>query len=299
MQPLAHSFTSPLRYPGGKGMLAKFIKLVLSQNDLLNGEYVEVYAGGAGIAWPLLFEEYVQHVTINDRNRSVFAFWQAVLCETEPMCKLIRDTRVTIEERNRQKAIQLDSTNHSTLELGFSTFFLNRTNWSGILKGGVIGGKAQNGKWKLDARFNKPDLIARIQRIARYRKRITICNYDASVFIKKVLPNIPKRTLVYLDPPYYVKGEGLYEHHYTHDDHVRIANLVGKHIKQPWIVSYDAAEEIIEVYGQYRSIRYDLNYRAQERYAGSEIMFFSKKLIVPNIAHPARLQATNAREQLL
>ena len=267
-------------------MLANFVKLLLSQNRLFDGDYAEVYAGGAGVAWPLLFEEHVQTVHINDFNRSIFAFWHSVIYETENLCKLILDTPISMKEWTRQRSIQKNPGKFSLLELGFSAFFLNRTNRSGIIRGGVIGGKNQTGEWKLDARFNKEDLIARISRIARYSMRIKIYNMDAADFLKKVLPKLPRKTLVYLDPPYYGRGEDLYENYYLHDDHVRISKLIGP-IKNPWIVSYDSAPEIIKLYKSFRKIQYDINYSAQMRYAGSEIMFFSNDLVLPKVNHPA------------
>jgi len=290
MRLLPHSFSSPLRYPGGKGMLANFAKLMMSTNNLLDGHYVEVYAGGAGIALSLLFEEYVQNIHINDFDRAVYAFWKSVLTHTDDLCKLIKDTDVTIEEWHRQKEIQRAQKDYSEVELGFSTFFLNRTNRSGILTGGVIGGKEQKGEWKIDARFNKTDLLTRIHRIARYASRINVYNEDASDFIKCILPKLPKKTLVYLDPPYYIKGIGLYENHYCHEDHVQISILVTTRIKQPWIVSYDNTRQITALYKGYKHIKYGLSYSAQERYAGSEIMFFSDSLIVPAVKNPAHIK---------
>lgn len=277
--------------------MSNFIKGVLADNGLLDGDYAEVYAGGAAIAWPLLFEEYVHHVHINDLNASVFAFWRSVLEHTEGLCRLIRDTRVTMREWRRQKAVQANPHNHSVLELAFSTFYLNRTNRSGILKGGVIGGKAQNGGWKLDARYNKPDLIARIERIARYRERISVYNDDAARFIGNTLPKLPRRTLVYLDPPYYGRGAGLYENHYEHNDHVDIARLISSSDREFWIVSYDAAPEISQLYKNYRSVRYDLSYSAQKRYSGSEMIFFSDKIRLGHTAHPIRVADVIAPQQ--
>jgi DNA adenine methylase len=288
-----HNFTSPLRYPGGKGMLANFARLVLIANGLLDGDYVEVYAGGASIAWTLLFEEYVRNVHINDISRPIYAFWKSVLDHTEDLCKLLRDTPVTIEERERQKNIQLNPLNHTLLELGFSTFYLNRTNRSGILSGGVIGGKAQSGKWKLDARFNKADLMARIERIARYSSRVRLYNADAIEFIGNSLPGIQKNSLIYLDPPYYSKGEGLYENYYKPDDHRKIAAAIAN-IKQSWIVSYDNAPSIRELYLKYRSMQYDLRYSAQVRYAGSEVMFFSSDLTIPEVENPSHINLKTA-----
>ena len=284
-------FNTPLRYPGGKGKLTEFIKRIVVDNELLDGCYAEPYAGGAAIALSLLFQDYIAEAHINDLNLSVYAFWSSVLNRSDALCRMIEDVDVSMDEWHVQKQIQADPTQVSLLELGFSTFFLNRTNRSGIIKGGVIGGKNQEGKWKLDARFNKPNLISRIQKIARYRSRITLHNLDARDFIGKIVPNLPMRTLVYLDPPYYVKGEGLYQNFYRHDDHVEIAKLVREKISCPWVVSYDAAPEIKSLYKRSPHIEYGLNYSAQERYQGAEFMFFSKTLCIPDVANPAGLKA--------
>ncbi len=288
----AYRFTSPLRYPGGKGMLANFAKLLISLNEINGGEYVEIYAGGAGIAWALLFDGYVKRVHINDISKPIYAFWKSVTSYTDEICQLIYDTPVTIEERSRQKTIQSKPKEHSVLELGFSTFFLNRTNRSGILKGGVIGGNAQIGEWKLDARFNKIDLIARIKKIASYSSKIKLYNKDASVFMTSYLPKISQHSLVYLDPPYYAKGNSLYENYYSNEDHAIVANLVSK-ITQPWVVSYDNVVPISKLYKKYHSIEYKLSYSAQDKYAGSEIIFFSKNLTIPKVENPARVKLSN------
>lgn len=284
-------FNTPLRYPGGKGKLTGFIKMIFEHNDLLDGHYVEPYAGGAGIALNLLTLGYASCIHLNDLNPAVFAFWHSAINQSEELCKAIHDVEVTMEEWHRQKAILNDPTNHSPLEVGFSTFFLNRTNRSGIIWGGAIGGKNQDGPWKLDARFNKDDLIRRLERIALYRSRIRLYNLDAAELIKTVLPTLPSKTLIYLDPPYYVKGRGLYENHYLHDDHVSIAKLVKKHLTHNWIVSYDHTPEIIDMYKGCPTITYGINYSAQDRYKGSEAMFFSKGLVIPDVKNPANLKA--------
>jgi DNA adenine methylase len=284
-------FTTPLRYPGGKGKLTDFIKLAFEQNELLDGHYVEPYAGGAGIALNLLLHGYASCIHLNDLNQSVYAFWYSVLHHHEDLCQMIRKADVTMAEWYRQKAVQRAQDKHSLLELGFSTFFLNRTNRSGIIWAGVIGGKEQSGDWKLDARFNKDDLIRRIETIALYRSRIQLYNLDAGELIATVLPCLPAQTLVYLDPPYFVKGQGLYENHYKPEDHLEIATMVMEEIDLPWIVSYDHAPEIVEMYAGCRSIQYGINYSAQDKYKGAEVMFFSDDLVIPDVANPAKLNA--------
>jgi len=285
-------FYSPLRYPGGKGKLAEYVKAVIRENGLADGDYVEPYAGGAAVAMELLLHDYVSRVHINDLNSSIHAFWHSVLNETDALCALIEQTAVNMDEWYQQKAIQSHADRHSLLELGFSTFFLNRCNRSGIIKGGIIGGKGQTGKWKLDARYNKVDLIRRIANIARHRRRISLYNLDAADLVIKVLPNLPAKTLIYLDPPYYVKGEGLYDSFYSHDDHVLISKLVASKItKQRWIVSYDDAAQIAEMYAAYRSMTYRLSYSAQERVKGAEIIFFSDNLVIPRVPDSCPMHA--------
>ena len=287
---------TPLRYPGGKGRLTDFIKLVFEQNSLLDGHYIEPYAGGAGIAVNLLLLEYASTIHLNDIDKSIFAFWHSVLNSTNDLCKMICDVRVNMTEWRRQKAIQRDRNNRGLLELGFSTFFLNRTNRSGIITGGVIGGKNQDGPWKLDARFTKKELCRRIEKIAFYRSRIRLYNLDATALITDVLPSLPEKSLVYLDPPYYFKANDLYQNHYTHDDHVAIAKLVKTKIKVPWIVSYDNTPEVTTLYRSFPSITYGMSYSAGDQHKGSEAMFFRRKMIIPDVENPSTVGNRHRRK---
>lgn len=282
-------FLTPLRYPGGKGRLTQCVADIMRSNKLVGGHYVEPYAGGAGVAVSLLALEYASHVHINDLNRSVHAFWHSVLREADDLCSMISRTRVSMAQWRRQREVQND-TSASPLELGFSTFFLNRVNRSGIILGGVIGGQAQAGEWRLDARYNKIDLIDRIQRIAEMRDRITLYNMDAEKLVRQVLPELPRKLLCYLDPPYYVKGKGLYEDHYQHQDHAAIARAVAA-MDRPWIVSYDNVPEIRALYKQFRQRTFGLRYSAQARYQGSEVMFFAPGLRIPADVVPSRAAA--------
>jgi DNA adenine methylase len=279
-------FNSPLRYPGGKGRLTQFVADLLVANGLVGGHYVEPCAGGAAIGVSLLLLEYVSRIYINDINPSIYAFWNAVINETDSLCKRISDTRVTLAEWKRQRKVQSDES-ATPLDKAFSTFFLNRTNRSGIICGGVIGGDKQTGNWKLDARFNKLDLTKRIEKIANRGHRITLSCMDAGTLISSVLPSLSSRGFVYLDPPYYGKGKGLYEDFYTHEDHARIADLVGT-IQQRWIVSYDNVSAIRRLYRGYRQKSFALMYSAQNRYEGSEVMIFSDRLRIPRYIRTSR-----------
>jgi len=279
-------FYTPLRYPGGKGKLAAYLKIIFEENNLCDGHYVEPYAGGAGVAVELLLLQYASHVHINDIDDAVYSFWYSVLNHTDELVSMIASKRVSMAEWRRQKYILQNPEGCSELERGFATFFLNRTNRSGILKAGVIGGKAQSGTWKLDVRYNKKELIRRIEQIALYRDRISLYRKDALSLIDTLLPTLPKKTLVYLDPPYYVKGEGLYRNFYQYGDHVAIKNALRKTKDIFWLVSYDNVSEIREIYKQYRQQEYLLRYTAQNKFKGTEVMIYGPRLKYPEDVSP-------------
>lgn len=281
-------FVSPLRYPGGKGELANFIKLLLDYNRLHDVHYMEPYCGGAALGLSLLYEEYARTIRINDLNRGVFAFWHSVLFETEALCERIRSVPVTIAEWERQRSVLTGGKRVHLLDLGFAAFFLNRTNRSGIIGAGVIGGKNQTGNWKIDARFRRDNLISRIRKAARYRSRITLTNSDAERLLADMVPQLPHTSLLYLDPPYYVKGVHLYEDHYTEQDHARIADVI-QALDCSWVVSYDYHPRLLDLYADRRCLVYQLSYHAQDRYKGREVIFFSDNLKIPTVTRPTRI----------
>lgn len=274
-----HRYASPLRYPGGKAQVINFLKLLVLENDLVGSEYIELYAGGASVALSLLFEDYVSAVHINDLNMGVHAFWQSVLYQTDDFCTLVDEIPLTVEEWRRQRGIAASS-DSSSLERGFATFYLNRTNRSGIIRGGIIGGLDQSGPWKMDARFPRAALIRRIRKIARFRSRITLTRVDALDLLLSDSPSTDACRFYFLDPPYYARGERLYDNFYSHEDHQKIHDAV-INLGHPWIVSYDAAPEIMRMYGESRSLRYSLSYSANSRERGSEVMFSSSGLALP------------------
>lgn len=290
-------FPSPLRYPGGKRKLASFITDIIIDNGIEGGTYAEPFAGGASIALHLLFSEYVRTVRINDVDRSIYAFWYAVLFETENLSRKISDTPITMDEWGKQRLIQSEKNKADLLELGFSTFFLNRTNRSGIIQAGVIGGKEQAGTWKMDVRFNKGELIRRIQKIALFKNRIHIYNLDAMDFIGQIEDSLESNSLTYFDPPYYNKGAALYTNSFTHQDHEALAGFI-KSLDSKWVLTYDYAPQILKMYDGIRKKQLSLTYTAAEKALGREMIAFSSDLIVPEESYSA-VQISSIPEQAL
>jgi DNA adenine methylase len=286
---------TPLRYPGGKAKLAEYVKSLMKANRLIDGEYVEPYAGGAAIALELLFHEYVSCIHINDISRPVHAFWKSVLEDTEEFCNLVLKKPLTVAQWDKQKKTLRNPGDHDHVELGFAMFFLNRTNRSGILNAGIIGGRDQMGPWKIDARYNAKELVRRIEAIAQMRDRIKLTRQDALRFLKAGISKWPKETLIYLDPPYYVKGRDLYYDFYEHKDHERIADFInGSVIRQRWIVSYDNVQPIRDLYPASRYVTYDIGYSARSASQGSEVMFFCDGLKVPPLIGSIKLTKDHA-----
>ncbi len=280
---------SPLRYPGGKGKLSKFMAAVVRVNGLSDGNYIEPYAGGAGIAWELLITGVVRRVLINDISPHVFAFWTSVLRHTDDLCRRIRDVPLSVEEWDYQKEIFRKHEDASTIELGFSCFYLNRTNRSGILNGGLIGGRNQQGRWRMDARFNREDLIHRITKIADCAGRIEVTCADAVEFLRERSAGLGEKDLIYVDPPYFEKGRMLYYDAYGLDDHAAVAELLAELEGPSWVVSYDDVDAIRSLYAFARRLQYTIGYSARSRTRGHEVMFFSKGMTVPDLVPPLRL----------
>jgi DNA adenine methylase len=276
-------FYSPLRYPGGKNKLAAFIAKVCIDNDI-NGHYIEPYSGGASVALYLLLEGFVKKITINDKDRSIYAFWHSILNNTTQFCERIRDTEVTIDQWRRQRAIQADKEKANLLDLGFSTFFLNRTNRSGIITGGPIGGIEQNGNYTIDCRFNKVELIDRIRVIASRKKDIRLYKKDAIKLIQQIQNESNNSNVIfYFDPPYYLKASSLYLNHYKSDDHKAVSESIKNIRNIRWIVSYDNVPEIINLYSECQMKEFSFKHTAYKVRTGQEVLFFSNTLKQPDI----------------
>ncbi|NME65658.1 DNA adenine methylase [Clostridium cadaveris] len=271
---------SPLRYPGGKNKLANYVFDLINNNHMQGCTYIEPYAGGAAVALKLLIDGHVNNIIINDYDRSIYAFWHSVIYETDKLCELIQNTPINIEIWHQLKEIQKHKYDYSLLELGFSTFYLNRTNRSGVIKAGVIGGLNQNGNYLIDCRFNKNQLIEKIRKISEFKEAIRLYNLDTLELINTVINNLENQCFIFFDPPYYKKGSTLYVNYYNHDDHVNLMNSISNIRNHKWIVTYDNVSEIEFLYKNFRSITYSLKYTVQKKYIGSEIMVFSNNLLL-------------------
>lgn len=290
-----NQFASPLRYPGGKTSIFPFMSSLFYENSLVGYSYAEPYAGGCGLALKLLFNEYVDKIYLNDYDTSIYSFWNTVLNNTNELCNWIESVTIDLQTWYECKEIY-QNPNSNIIDLAKATLFLNRTNVSGVLKGGVIGGKKQQGKYKIDARFNKYELISRIQRISAFKKRIHLSNLDGVNFVKK-LNHINENIFIYFDPPYYKKGADLYMNFFKEENHIDLSKTIKK-IKQKWIISYDNHEFIRSLYSEYQQIIYQLAQSTSNR-VGDEVIIFPESIVFSNSIKSLKNAVTSTQTKTL
>ncbi|SHJ48380.1 DNA adenine methylase [Tessaracoccus bendigoensis DSM 12906] len=270
---------SPLRYPGGKGLLYSRLRTIIRENELTSSVYVEPYAGGAGAALALLVSGQVDRIAINDLDPAVFAFWNAVVTLPDEFTDLVNNVELTVEEWERQREVYLTSARDKHLSLGFATFYLNRTNRSGVLNGGPIGGKDQAGNYKIDARFNREGLSERIRLIALHADRIAVTNEDGLDVISRYADR--DDAFIYADPPYFEKAGSLYLNAFKGGDHEALAECLKRVTRAKWILTYDNVPQVAALYSDLRRRLFALNYSAHRVMKANEIMVFSPELLIP------------------
>lgn len=255
-------YYSPLRYPGGKRKLAPLIRKMIEKTG--KKVYIEPFAGGASVALELIETGAVDRIVLNDSDIRIYAFWKEVLDETDRFVKTIETVPLTIEEWKKQREICMNPDDYSLFDIGFSTFYMNRTNRSGILKGGVMGGKSQNGSYTMDTRFNREHLAERIRRVAEKKDCIDLYNSDVRDFIDDIFPKYADRAFCYFDPAYVKKGSSVYMKSLKTCDHIEIAQTITNLKDNNWIITYDNEQIIKDI--------------------GREIMIFGNKMLIPDQA---------------
>lgn len=265
---------NPLRYPGAKSKLTKYITNLLNSEGLSGCTFYEPYGGSAALSFNLLEKKVVKKAVINEKDPLIFCFWYCVLYYTEELIHMIETTEISID--NWFKYCQYRDINFiknkTILDIGFAGLFLNRTNFSGILKAGPIGGKLQKSQYKIDCRFNKKVLIQIIRDCAEYRDFIKLYNLDAIDFMKTRIKYKNNSTIfVYIDPPYYAKGQSLYRYYYDNSQHEKLYNYI-KNKVYPWIISYDDHPFIEKLYSSNNRIKFYLDYSVRNAKKGTELL---------------------------
>lgn len=273
-----------MRYPGGKACLSSFLTDILDLNELRHASYFEPYAGGAGAALTLLLNGVVSEININDADPRIFSFWNSILAETDRFLEQIAEVPLNIAQWQMERAICEKPAGHTTFEIGFAAFYMNRCNRSGVLAGaGPIGGMEQKGKWKLDVRFNRETLAGRVRDIATKREQLHVTQLDAIEFLKRRLPcgHARGNGFVYLDPPYVNKAERLYMNAYEAKNHREIARYLQAQRCLPWVMSYDDTPLIRELYREQHVFSLPIQYSLQAKRTARELLICPHRVYLP------------------
>lgn len=287
---------SPLRYPGGKAALAGFFGEVIDRLGIESATYVEPYAGGAGAGIALLRQDMVERLVINDIDPAVRSFWASVTSETEQFATLIADAPLDVDEWRRQKAIYRASDESNQLALGFAFFYLNRTNRSGILNAGPIGGVRQDGNYKIDARFNRSQLAERVVAVGALASRITVLGMDGMAVVHRYASD-PK-AFVYIDPPYVEMGGSLYLNAFTHRDHADLAEKLDRQHDGNWVVTYDPSDFVRQLYRRHDVREYQLSYSAHRTGKATELLVASTpvaRILASDLSEPCHRRRARYR----
>lgn len=274
---------SPLRYPGGKAALAGFFGDIIKELGIDSPRYIEPYAGGVGAGIALLRQGIVNHLVVNDIDPAVNAFWRSVVDENARLIELVESTPLTIGEWQKQRDIYRARDEGDLLRLGFAFFFLNRTNRSGILNAGVIGGQRQEGRYKIDARFNRETLIERLTAIGNLADHITVTDLDGRSVIQQYSRDA--KAFIYIDPPYVQAGSRLYLNAFDGRDHQALASIVNAIQGAHWLMTYDVAPLIENLYREQFQSRLELTYSARHPGQAEELLVAS-----PSVADVVRSQ---------
>lgn len=280
---------TPLRYPGGKSQLGGLVKELIAYDNSKISSYVEPYCGGAGIAMELLLSDVVEQIAINDADPGIFSFWTSLFHDPERLIERIWETSVDIKswhsvrELRAECLAKMDRPGYS-FDLGFSTFYLNRTSHSGIIGGGVLGGLKQSGSTKIDCRFNKPNLVKKIRELSQFNCRVDISCLDGVVFLEKELPKLSREKgwdltqfFVYLDPPYVKQGKFLYMNNMETADHVRLRDFLKSRPEFSWFLTYDNETLVRELYQSFDARSFDVRYSANRKGLAAELAVLSEQ----------------------
>jgi len=267
---------SPFRYPGGKGFLSGFLANYMRERfNETKVTFLEPFCGGAGAALNLLADGFVEDLRLNDADIRIYSAWRAMVSETDRFVERVRNVPLTMKEWYIQSQIASERQGDEyDFDLGFASFYLNRTTRSGIVsKAGPIGGYEQTGKWKIDARFNRVGLESRIRWIGENRNRIIVSNLDVLSFLDRSRRRLdPSTAFYFIDPPYVKAGGRLYLNSMDEAKHVALSDMLSSGKITSWVLTYDDHPLIRQIYSDQHLQHINVNYSLQKKRKESEIL---------------------------
>ena len=235
------------RYPGSKAKLLKTMTPYLDSLVSDKDTFCDAFVGGGSVLLYMAKTYPNLKLRANDLDPYVSAFWSVISNGTDEeiaILKLILKRKPTVDLYYALRMAKLE-TPETQIDLAYRAIFFNRTSFSGDMRRSAspIGGKNQFSQYKIDCRYNAEKLCQKVDSIrSLIRDRLEVSYLD--------ILDLPEwdnsSTAMYLDPPYYVAGKMLYEKGMKKEAHQEMAQRLQK--RDSWLLSYDAAPEITDLY---------------------------------------------------
>ncbi len=212
---------------GGKRLLRKEIIRRFPTEGI--EKYVEVFGGAA---WVLFDKEPHKKEVYNDFNGELVNLFRMVKCHPEALEQEIALMLVSREEFCRMRAQRPEDL--TELQRAARMYYLIRASYGAKISSFGCRGKD----------------VSAIRDLYKVHERLKKVLIENQTFEECIQKQDGERTLLYCDPPYF-ETEGYYGTGFCKKDHYRLAELL-KAAKGKWILSYNDADFIRELYEGYR-----------------------------------------------
>lgn len=270
-------YKSPLRYPGGKASLSGVIARIVKDQKLEGCRVFEPYAGSAAVSIALVGAGVCTSGSISERDPLLYSFWKCVFTNPAKLLRRINKTEISLQTWHELRPLlDLDEPDESQADLlAFAALFFNRTNFSGVIHSGPIGGQTQSSDYAIDCRFNREELADRVDRLATLGEKIDVQFADALDVIKA--QRNKRGAFFYIDPPYFLQGKKLYRYNYRLSGHIALADALRK-AKFSWLLSYDNHDVIENLYEDFHNVYQEFRYSSRMPKKENELLITNMKL---------------------
>ena len=224
---------SPLRYPGGKTRAVKILKKYVDAHFPGRKVILSPFFGGGSFEIAMSEDGYT--VLANDLFGPLYTFWTTLKSNAQTLINIVRNHMPDTKEKFMK--FRTNIMNLESLEQAAAYYIINRCSFSGSTFCGGYSAQAATGRLN-DSSLRTLETID--------LTRFQFSNMDCCEFLNSHPENA--ETLVYADPPYYIKTYIYGKDGDMHEsfDHEAFAETIKR--RKDWILSYNDCDYIRELY---------------------------------------------------
>jgi site-specific DNA-adenine methylase len=235
---------TPIRYPGGKSRMTKFLDKFVPDEHLWT-EYREPFLGGASMLLWMRQKYPDRHCWVNDKYYNLYCFWVSMRDHSDVLQAKISHLKNQYPDKESGRElfaicndVLRQSDIYDPVDLATCFYIVNKTSFSGLTQDSRYAPMAydQNFGWGVIQKF--PLVSALLQGV-----KITHLDYTE-------LLSDSEGTFIYLDPPYDIKYSlygGNNGHLHRGFDHISLSALLHS-ARSRWMLSYNDNPAIRELY---------------------------------------------------